>query len=332
MFALDQSWALLLLPLPLLVRWLVPPYREARPALRAPFFDELAGASGTPPAEGAVVQERTWIQSLVGIVVWALLVVALARPVWVEPPIERVETGRDLLLAVDLSGSMSTTDFAAPDGTRVSRLDAVKAVIDDFLARREGDRVGLIVFGTAAHAQVPFTPDLEAARKLLDETQVAMAGPQTAVGDAIGLGIKLFEKSDAKDRVMILLTDGNDTASRVTPRKAADLAASEGVVIYPIGVGDPAAAGEDPLDVATLDEIADATGGKTFLAADAAGLEAAYDELDALEPSEFEVKSWRPRRPLFPWPLGAAVLLILATQLVRTAADLRAPSEVGGHA
>lgn len=331
MIAVDQSWALLLLPLPLLVRWLLPPYREARPALRTPFFVELAGASGTIPAEGSAVQERSGFQARVGVVVWVLLVLALMRPVWVEPPIERVETGRDLLLAVDLSGSMATTDFTTPSGQRVSRLDAVKDVIDDFLAEREGDRVGLIVFGSAAHAQVPFTPDLEAARRLLDETHVAMAGPQTAVGDAIGLGIHLFEKSEARDRVMILLTDGNDTASRVTPRKAAELAAKQGVVIYPIGVGDPTAAGEDPLDVATLEEVAESTGGKTFFADDATGLAAAYDELDALEPSEFEVKTWRPRRPLFAWPLGAAVVLMLAGQLARTAGEPRGRSGVGSH-
>ncbi len=310
MLALDQSWVLLLLPVPLLVRWWAPPYREARPALRAPFFDELAEASGSTPAEGAVVRDRTWAQTAVGALVWVLLIVALARPVWVEPPIERKETGRDLLLAVDLSGSMETRDFAGPDGLPISRLDAVKQVIDDFLVRREGDRVGLVVFGTAAHAQVPFTPDLRAARELLDETRVSMAGPQTAVGDAIGLAIKLFEKSDSEERVLILLTDGNDTASRVTPRKAAELAADDGVTIYPIGVGDPTAAGEDPLDAATLEEVAQATGGESFLASDREELERVYAKLDALEPSEYEVKTWRPRRPLYPWPLGAAVVLM----------------------
>lgn len=324
MFEIDQPWLYLLLPLPLLVRWLLPPYREARPALRAPFFDELAGASGATPAEGAVVQERTTGQAVIGLVVWCLLVAALARPVWVEPPLERTETGRDLLLAVDLSGSMETTDFTRPDGTTSSRLDAVKDVIDDFLARREGDRVGLIVFGTAAHAQVPFTPDLRAARELLAETRVGMAGPQTAVGDAIGLGINLFEKSDPGERVMILLTDGNDTASRVTPRKAAELAAGEDVTIYAIGVGDPTAAGEDPLDVTTLNEIAEATGGEAFLAENREQLQRVYEKLDALEPSEFKVKSWRPRRPLFPWPLGAAVLLLVGTQVVRMVRDVGA--------
>ncbi len=317
MLGLDQSWALLLLPLPLLVRWFAPAYREIRPAVRAPFFTELAHAAETSPAEGAVVQDRTWRQTAVGALVWVLLIVALARPVLLEPPIERTETGRDLLLAVDLSGSMATRDFTGPDGVQTSRLDAVKQVIDDFLARRQGDRVGLIVFGTAAHAQVPFTPDLRAARELLDETRVSMAGPQTAVGDAIGLGIKLFEKSKSDGRVMVLLTDGNDTASRVTPRKAAELAAHEGVTIYPIGVGDPTAAGEDPLDIATLDGVAEATGGESFLATDRGELERVYAALDALEPSEFEVKTWRPKRPLFVWPLAAAVLSLLLFQLAQ---------------
>ena len=246
---------------------------------------------------------------------------ALARPVWIEPPIERIETGRDLLLAVDLSGSMETKDFTDPSGARIRRLDAVEQVLDAFLARREGDRVGLIVFGTAAHAQVPFTPDLRVARELLAESEVGMAGPQTAVGDAIGMGIKLFEKSDTAERVMIVLTDGNDTASRVTPRKAAELAAREGVTIYPIGVGDPTRAGEDPLDVATLDAIAEATGGRRFLATDREQLEQVYASLDALEPGQFEVETWRPRRPLYPWPLGAVVLLLLGLPAAQLALD-----------
>lgn len=321
MLGLDQPWALLLLPLPILVRRWAPPYRERRPALRAPFFEELARASGATPAEGAVVQDRTRTQAAVTVAAWLLLVAALARPVWIEPPIERIETGRDLLLAVDLSGSMETKDFTDPSGARIRRLDAVEQVLDAFLARREGDRVGLIVFGTAAHAQVPFTPDLRVARELLAESEVGMAGPQTAVGDAIGMGIKLFEKSDTAERVMIVLTDGNDTASRVTPRKAAELAAREGVTIYPIGVGDPTRAGEDPLDVATLDAIAEATGGRRFLATDREQLEQVYASLDALEPGQFEVETWRPRRPLYPWPLGAVVLLLLGLPAAQLALD-----------
>ncbi len=328
MLGLDQPWAFFLLPLPILVRRWAPPYRERRPALRAPFFEELARASGATPAEGALVQDRARTQ--VAIAVWLLLVAALAGPVWIEPPIERIETGRDLLLAVDLSGSMETADFTDPSGARIRRWDAVEQVLDGFLARREGDRVGLIVFGTAAHAQVPFTPDLRVARELLAESEVGMAGPQTAVGDAIGMGIKLFEKSDTAERVMILLTDGNDTASRVTPRKAAELAAEEGVTIYPIGVGDPTLAGEDPLDVATLDAIAEATGGERFLATDRQQLERVYARLDALEPGQFEVETWRPRRPLYPWPLGAAVLLLLGLPAVRLALDAR--TRRPGHA
>lgn len=323
MLGLDQPWALLLLPLPVLVRRWAPPYRERRPALRAPFFEELAQASGATPAEAAVLQDRTRTQAAVAVVAWMLLVAALARPVWIEPPIERIETGRDLLLAVDLSGSMETMDFADPSGVQIRRLDAVEQVLDEFLARRVGDRVGLIVFGTAAHAQVPFTPDLRVARELLAESEVGMAGPQTAMGDAIGMGIKLFEKSDTAERVMVLLTDGNDTASRVTPRKAAALAAGEGVTIYPIGVGDPTLAGEDPLDVATLDAIAEATGGERFLATDREQLEEAYARLDALEPGTFEVETWRPRRPLYPWPLGAVVSLLLGLPAAQLALDAR---------
>src|SRR5262249_14305415 len=147
---------------------------------------------------------------------------ALARPQWLEPPVTRTLPSRDLMLAVDLSGSMETKDFTAPDGKKVDRLTAVKAVLDDFLSRRKGDRVGLIVSGSAAFVQAPFTDDLDVCRELLSETSVRMAGPKTALGDAIGLAITRFEKSNTPQRVLIALTDGNDTGSRVPPERAAE--------------------------------------------------------------------------------------------------------------
>ena len=258
---------------------------------------------------GAVVVTPRRTQRVLQGLAWVLLVVALAGPQYLEPPISRVMPTRDLLLLVDLSGSMETEDFTNSEGKTVDRLSAVKEVLDDFLTRREGDRVGLIVFGNAAFVQVPFTQDLEACRILLEETAIRMAGPRTAFGDAIGLGITLFERSDLDERVMIALTDGNDTGSKVPPAEAARIARDTGVTIHVIGVGDPRASDEEKLDKEALEVVASTTAGRYFHAADRKGLVESYDELDKLGTRDIETETYRPRLDLFHWPLGAFLLL-----------------------
>ena len=202
---------------------------------------------------------------------------------------------RDLLLAIDLSGSMQTEDFKSPDGKTVNRLTAVKLVVDDFLKRRESDRVGLILFGNAAFVQAPFTNDLDVCRELLDEAQVGMAGPKTAIGDAIGLSIHVFDRSEQKDKVLILLTDGNDTSSKVPPVDAARIAHDKGIIIHTIAVGDPKAVGEEVIDEDSLKEISKVTGGQFFRALDREQLEEIYVQIDALDTREIETVSYRPR-------------------------------------
>src|SRR6516225_1086822 len=241
MFEFAWPWMFALLPLPFLVWWLVPPYRARQASVQVPFFDRLAAATGQTPQQGAVVRRRRASQMIVAILVWILIVVALAWPQWVGDPLTHEISARDLILAVDISGSMDQADFRAADGQMLTRLDGVKRVIEDFISRRHGDRVALILFGTRAYVQVPFTQDLQTAQELLEQTQVGMAGQQTAIGDTIGLAIKTLEKSTAKQKLLILLTDGNDTASRVPPEHAADIAHQNGVVVYTIGVGDPTA-------------------------------------------------------------------------------------------
>lgn len=304
--------ALLALPLPFLVWWLLPAYRERTESVRVPFFEQLAAAAGQPPRRGAAVLRRTFVQWLIAPLAWVLVVLAVARPEWVEPPLHKTETARDLLLAVDLSQSMEARDFEAPDGRRLDRLETVKLVLDDFISRRGGDRLGLVVFGDGAYLQAPFTRDLDVCRALLAETRTGMAGPHTVIGDAIGLGIRLFEASDAKDKVLVLLTDGNDTGSRIPPIQAAALAAGHGLRVHTIGIGDPAATGEDRVDLESLRKIAAATGGRSYVARDREGLAGIYAELDRLEARELQTASYRPRRPLFQWPLGAVVALLFA--------------------
>ncbi|MHC2333586.1 vWA domain-containing protein [Bradyrhizobium sp. USDA 4454] len=311
MLELAWPWMFAILPLPILVWWLLPPYRARQASVMVPFFDRLAAATGQTPQRGAVVLQRRRIQMVAAALIWALVVAALARPQWVGAPVTREVSARDLMLAVDISGSMDQRDFRSSDGPMLTRLDGVKRVITDFIARRHGDRIALVLFGTKAYVQVPFTQDLETAAALLAQTEVGMAGQQTAIGDTIGLAIKTFQTSKAQEKLLVLLTDGNDTASRIPPEHAADIARQNGVVVDTIGVGDPAATGENRVDLGALRSVAETTGGHFFRAEDGAQLQAVYADIDRLAPARLDTLSWRPKLPLFQWPLGAAVTLSL---------------------
>ncbi len=316
MFEFDLPWMFVLLPAPLLVWWLLPAYRERQESVRVPFFEKVAAVTGVEPSRGGVLLRRSILQGLIAPLVWVLIVTALARPQYVEPPIEKIESARDLMLAVDLSGSMDTPDMLDAEGQRIQRLDAVKFVLDDFISRRKGDRLGVIVFGNQAFLQAPFTLDHDLVRALLKQTRPRLAGPQTMIGDAIGLTIKTFESSQAKDRVLVLLTDGNDSGSKVPPRKAADIAAGKDITIHTVAVGDPSSTGEAEMDLETLEAIANITGGTAFRADDREQLEEIYRRIDALTPIDIETVSYRPTRPLYHWPLGAAVVLTLLYHLI----------------
>jgi Ca-activated chloride channel family protein len=312
MFEFEWPWAFALLPLPLLVWWLMPVYQRQQTSVHVPFFDRLANATGQTPQPGAVVLRRRAIQMIAAALVWVLMVAALARPERVGDAVTHEVSARDLILAVDISGSMEQSDFRTQAGKTIKRLDGVKLVLGDFIARRKGDRVALILFGSKAYVQVPFTQDLQTARMLLDQSEAGMAGQQTAIGDTIGLAIKTFETSTATQKLVILLTDGNDTASKVPPEHAADIARQKSVVVYTIGFGDPNVTGENRVDLRTLREVASMAGGQFFRAEDGAQLAEIYADIDRLAPVKLETISWRPKLPLFQWPLGAAVILALA--------------------
>ncbi len=323
MLEFDLPLAFLALPLPLLVLWLAPPRRETAQAVRMPFFEAVT--AGFDPGDGAVVPPRGRAQMAFAWLLWALVVLTLAQPQWLGPPVTRTEAARDVMLAVDISGSMQTRDFTGPDGARGTRLDGVKSVLDAFIAKRRDDRVGLIVFGSAPYVLVPFTRDTAAARALLGTLEPGMAGQNTMLGDAIGLAIRSFEASKVEARVLILLSDGTDTGSRMAPAKAADIAAKNGVVIHTIAVGDPRTGGDgDKVDIATLRAIASATGGTFDRAGDAAGLAAIYDQIDAAGARAGAATSWRPRTPLTALPAAAfAVLAFLGYAAALAAARLR---------
>jgi Ca-activated chloride channel family protein len=249
---------------------------------------------------------------LITLFVWALIVVALARPERLGEPVVIEKSARDIVLALDISGSMDEKDFTLPDGTAQQRLAAVKEVLKTFIDQRDGDRMALIVFGTKAFVQAPFTDDLVSLDGFLDQTVVGMAGPNTAIGDAIGLSVRLFDASDVPERMVILLSDGADNSSRMTPINAASIAADRGVTIQTIGVGDPDASGEDRVDLDALKDIAERTGGAYFFADNADALAEVYDRIDAMAPRKVEQTSFRPTQDLTWVAAGAAVLAALA--------------------
>jgi len=308
--------AFLLLPLPLLVRWLVKPAEvSSTGALQVPFYRRLASAARA----GSRGRTTHWFRLLMASVIWLLLVTALARPVYIGPETPLPIEGRNVMMAIDLSGSMGEEDFAL-DGRPSTRLAVVKDAAQDFISRRKGDRIGLVLFSDRAYLQAPLTFDRKVVGQLLNEAQVGLTGQKTAIGDAIAVSVKRLKDRPAGSRVLVLLTDGASNAGAMEPLRAAKLAKDLGIRIYTIGVG----AGpqevdtgfgrqvvnlSQDLDEATLKTIADETGGRYFRARDVAGLSRIYSEIDRLEPVKDKPKTIRPSIALFYWPLGAALVL-----------------------
>jgi Ca-activated chloride channel family protein len=328
---LAWPWVLLALPLPWLAWRLLPPAESGGgPALRVPFFRRLAALAGGPGGAGRASRLR-----LAGAVAaWLLLVLAAARPQWVGEPLELPVTGRDVLMAVDVSRSMENVDLA-PGGTRATRLQVVQALGGGFIRGRVGDRIGLVLFGSRAYLQSPLTFDREAVARRLAEAVTGLAGRRTAIGDAVGLAIRHLRAREVEERVLVLLSDGANTAGAVDPREAARMAARAGLRIHTIGVGGDGAGVEGPfglrlrsgsdLDEALLRELAETTGGRYFRARDAEALARVYRELDRLEPVAGPGRVVRPRRALFPWPLAGALGLSAALVAVPLLSRLRRP-------
>jgi Ca-activated chloride channel family protein len=343
MYSLAWPWVLLALPLPLLLRRFLPEAAGLQEAgLRVPGFDCFGMLSGRAARE-QLLNWRAWVAAIA----WLLLVIAAARPEFIGDELDVPVSGRNLMLAVDLSGSMDQKDFVLGD-TRVDRLTATKAVASDFISRREGDRIGLILFGERAYLQVPLTLDRETVKTLLLEAFIGLAGEKTAIGDAITLAVKRIhdQSQDAGEQVLVLLTDGANTAGEVDPLKAAELAAQIGLKVYTIGIGaeqlevssllggrrqiNPSA----DLDEATLTKIAAATNGRYFRAVDTAGLQDIYRLLDDLEPVEEPEAGFRPVQSLFHVPLGGAFALAGVMALVSLLRHLgvRRAAKVEAHA
>lgn len=336
-----HPWWLLLLPVPLLVYWLAPAYQTVQPALKVPFFQTLANALNQQPSKGAhQLKARGW-QTSIRFIAWACIVLALAKPQILGPPQVREEFGRDVMVVVDLSGSMAEPDFIGTDGKKITRLAAVKQVLAEFSEHRDGDRLGLILFGDAAFVQTPFTADRNAWLTLLNQTDVAMAGQSTHLGDAIGLAIKVFDRearlnadqsteTKPKQKVAIVLTDGNDNGSFVEPLDAAKVAKAKGVRIHMVAMGNPQTVGEQALDMETINQVAKQSGGEAFSALNRDELVAAYDAINQLEPKLYQSTRYRRKMTLHHYLMMFVVgLHLLAFTLATLRKTRRLPSKQG---
>lgn len=303
--------ALLLLPLPLLARRL-PPRAASGLALYLP--PGIAAAAG-PAAARASVRP-----GLPAALLWICLVLALAQPQRLVSTPDRSASGRDIVLALDLSGSMAIEDFSL-DGETASRLDAVKRVAARFVEARRGDRIGLVIFADRAYVAAPLTHDLTAVARAIEEAQIGLTGRSTAISDGLGLALKRILADPAQSRVVVLLSDGKDTAARLEPAAVAKLAAENGVRVHTIALGpedlETRPASRDAVDIATLRAIAEASGGQTWRVRDMADLTAMAEELDRLEPNPSNRPPLLLERPLWIWPAAAAFLLALWTARAR---------------
>ncbi|CAH0992561.1 hypothetical protein SIN8267_02694 [Sinobacterium norvegicum] len=323
MIEFAHPWWLLILPLPYVISRFSPAYKTRRSGVRVSFFYRLATLLGEKPEQGAVQLQPSWWQRFALIFSWLMLVTAMTKPIVLGEVQQRELSGRDIMVVVDLSGSMAAEDFSQQQQQPLSRLAAVKTVLAEFSDNRPGDRLGLILFGDAPYLQAPFTADHQAWLDLLNETEVAMAGPSTHLGDAIGLTIQSFSDSKVKEKVAIVLTDGNDTDSLVPPLEAAKVAASYDVRIHMVAMGNPETVGENALDMTVIEQVAEITGGQSYLALSQQQLTQVYQAIAALEPEIYQSTSYRPKTSVHYLPLAFAFVIYLFAFVASTVIRLK---------
>lgn len=322
MFEFSYLWVFILLLLPVFISRTPWYYISKRSALRISFKEDIDAVNHQTSSTNRV-SRASLLQKVLLVLVYILVIIAMAKPQYIGEPLTKEISQREVLVAIDLSGSMATKDFKDKNGTSIDRLEAVKMVLGNFFQVRQGEKIGLILFGNAAFVQAPFTQDLSALEHLLSELNIGMAGPQTAMGDSIGLAVKMFQDSNVTDRMLIVMSDGDDTGSKVPPLTAAKLAQKNGVSIFPIAVGDPKNAGEHPIDTETLKEIAKTTGGKFYYAWNSEELSDIYTQIDKLKPKEVKEITHRPKFDLFLYPLLGTIFILLGYGLLLFIQSLR---------
>ena len=292
------------LPLPLLIRRFFPKYSDKESSLVVPFFHEVSEQFST-------TQSRSILWLSLAILAWLSLVLASSRPQWIDEKVNVSVTGRDLLIALDISGSMQQMDFSV---SNTSRFEAVRQIAGDFMRRREGDRVGLILFGSQPYLYAPLTLDVDTVVEFLNGSQVGFAGQRTAIGDTIGFAVKVLRERPAENRILILLTDGENSAGSLEPLQAMQLAVEHGVRIFVIGIGpnyEPSQRANPAFQSRyVLPTIAESTGGVYFHASNSRMLEDVYKTIDRFEPIEGDEKTRTSVTELYPWPLGFSIFIL----------------------
>ena len=329
MISFETYWFFLLIPLPWLMVIGLPKASDQSPALRVPFTADLVSLAQQSQSRSS----SSFIHLLLLSLMWLFLIIAINRPIATGEAIQLPTEARDMMLAVDISGSMEERDMVL-NNKNVRRIDTVKHVLSDFTDRRSGDRIGLILFADQAYLQVPLTYDLTTVKQLLNEAQLGFAGQKTAIGDAIGLSIKRLIERPNESRTLILLTDGANNAGNVAPLDAAKLAAENNITIYTVAIGADSIVERSffgnrtrnpsrDLDENTLKNIATLTGGLFFRAKNTEDLKGIYSELDKLEPVDQEAQFYRPTQQLFYIPLSMAFGCVLLLLLMNIALQLK---------
>ncbi|QIW09334.1 VWA domain-containing protein [Francisella sp. LA112445] len=318
MINIEYPWFFILVILPLVVYWIIPRAKNnQQSALKTPFFDQLQSQLGSHSAHD--FSKANYFKYILA-AIWILLIVSGSGIQWLGKPMSMPQSGRALMMAIDLSGSMAIEDMKKPNGKMESRFDLVMRVANQFLDTRKGDRVGLVLFGTRAYLQTPLTFDIPTVKKMLDDSSIALAGPNTAIGDALGLSIKKLESYPNDSKAIILLTDGDNTSGLLQPLQAAEIAKQYGIKIYTIALGGgqmlvQTAFGKqlvntsEDLATETLQKIAKMTGGQYFRAQNSSDLKNIYKDIDKLEPIKSDKTIVRPVTYLYPWSLGLALIL-----------------------
>jgi len=313
-FEIAYKWVFLLLPLPLLVYALLPALRKRRLALITPSFLHAAELSGQKPQTSAWITRRNFFGWISIMLCWICLLAAASSPRYVGKPEKKTKLVRSFLIAADISFSMAERDWIV-DGKRMTRWEAVRSIMKDFVEQRKSDQIGLVMFATHAYLQAPLTVDLPTITWLLDETEVGMAGQMTSLGEAIGFSIKVFRNDTIKQKVMLLLTDGVDSGEDISPLDAAQAARKDSITIYTLGIGKAQGSGGYNIDEKGMTEIASLTGGKYFNAMNEGQLKNVYEELNKLEPIQYEEEQYKPVQLLYYYPLLAAIVLGLVFHL-----------------
>jgi Ca-activated chloride channel family protein len=314
-------WLLAALPLPLLVYWLPSKKSSNASALKVPML-----IKGLHTTSSNIKKNKSPI--IILSLIWALVVLSASQPQWLGEPIDIPTEGREMMIAVDLSGSMQIEDMQI-NGRNVDRLTMLKSVLGGFIERRVGDRLGLILFADDAYMQTPMTFDRKTVKQMLDESVLGLVGKKTAIGDAMALAVKRFDNKKQSNRVLILLTDGQNTAGKITPEQALELAVAKKITIYTIGIGADVMLQQSlfgsrrvnpssDLDEKSLRNIAEQTHGKYFRARDSQSMGEIYQLLDQLEPIEQDQQQMRPLNALFHWPLFIAILIGVSYLLFET--------------